>query len=597
MDYSIYKDSDVISTVDRIKKILSGVGIDLKEYIQEYSSEEKYIPYSMRVTLFGKDNYGTNGKGTCLENCIASAYSEFMERLQNFYLRDNCLKLVSDDFIYTPDEKEYLPENNQILNKYYDDEIIEYANKIVDFLKDNKKQTEVPFYSVKENKVVYLPIDIIKFFQGSNGMSAGNTVEEALVQGLSEVFERNAMRQIIFNELSMPDIPKNIYEKYNNLSGIIKYISKQGWTITVKDASVGKKFPVVCTILENKEKKLLTFKFGAHPSLPIAIERTLTEFTQGNFLNESTYDLLMFNSYGVTNDFLYKNYLFIQSFRFSQYLPDTNKLFSKILNSAKNYDFSLNSWIDENKKYSNKDLLKFLFNTLKVNSIEDVYIRDVSFLNFPSFYIYIPALSEIHNYDKNTMERDFDEVCWDNYKADKVENHKDIDSLLYVVERKISNVNPFLEQTFITPYPNEYIALLCYIVKKNIDKIIDYSNSLINNNFYAYLKNKNLILFINRYFSLIKQNLDENKINSMLENEFNADDIKYCKTFILYLDFDKVKRIISNVNNKKSLIEKQQNPFSVEQNNELENIRLKLTEKYKNNTPNQINLSKVFDFV
>ena len=48
----------------------------------------------------------------------------------------------------------------------------------------------MPYVRQSDQQTVYIPQSIIANLYVSNGMSAGNTKNEARVQGLSEVFER-----------------------------------------------------------------------------------------------------------------------------------------------------------------------------------------------------------------------------------------------------------------------------------------------------------------------------------------------------------------------------------------------------------------------
>ncbi len=55
----------------------------------------------------------------------------------------------------------------------------------------------LPFIRQSDKTPVYIPVNIIANLYASNGMSAGNTQNEARVQGLSEVFERYVKNRII----------------------------------------------------------------------------------------------------------------------------------------------------------------------------------------------------------------------------------------------------------------------------------------------------------------------------------------------------------------------------------------------------------------
>ncbi len=58
-----------------------------------------------------------------------------------------------------------------------------------------------------DGEVVYFPSNLIENLFLSNGMSAGNTLAEAQVQCLSEIFERAVKREILEGEIALPDVP------------------------------------------------------------------------------------------------------------------------------------------------------------------------------------------------------------------------------------------------------------------------------------------------------------------------------------------------------------------------------------------------------
>ena len=71
-----------------------------------------------------------------------------------------------------------------------------------------------PFYSLCDRKVYYLPREVYYPFYGSHGVCAGNSREEALVQGLSEVIERYVQKKIIYGRLSLLDIPLEYLKRF-----------------------------------------------------------------------------------------------------------------------------------------------------------------------------------------------------------------------------------------------------------------------------------------------------------------------------------------------------------------------------------------------
>ena len=115
----------------------------------------------------------------------------------------------------------------------------------------------------------------------TNGMSAGNTLYEAQVQRLSEIFERAVKKQIIQEEIALPDVPLHVLEKYPNILEGVRALEAQGYPVLVKDASLGGQFPVACVTLMNPKTCGVFASFGAHPTLEVALERSLTELMQG----------------------------------------------------------------------------------------------------------------------------------------------------------------------------------------------------------------------------------------------------------------------------------------------------------------------------
>lgn len=84
------------------------------------------------------------------------------------------------------------------------------------------KYITLPFYSIKEKKVVYLPKSTYTPFYGSNGMCAGNSPEEALVQGLSEIIERVVQRRIFTEKPALPDVPEEYIQQFPYVYEIIQ---------------------------------------------------------------------------------------------------------------------------------------------------------------------------------------------------------------------------------------------------------------------------------------------------------------------------------------------------------------------------------------
>lgn len=281
------KDRSVEDTIRIVKKILLDGGFDLEE--KELLNPVHGI---WSVNLQDKDSqFYTNGKGSTKENAIASAYCEFLERLgSGFFFYDYAYDGLYNEnsWVYAPDEVLIVNKNKykeELLNddlwNFYDSENDLNFNTFTDSGRCNPESIiALPFQSGSNNSKINIPVELLKSLYASNGLSAGNTEKEAIVQGLSESIERGVKNYIISESLSLPNISEE-YLKSNNFLPIIKEIESYGYPVVVKDASLGGRFPVICALLiENNTGKVLS-SFGAHPNPQIAIERTLTELLQG----------------------------------------------------------------------------------------------------------------------------------------------------------------------------------------------------------------------------------------------------------------------------------------------------------------------------
>lgn len=119
----------------------------------------------------------------------------------------------------------------------------------------------------------------------TNGIAFGNTLLEAKIQGLSEVFERYANRESVINRMTLPMIENweqladdKLVEKINQFKDLNEL------EIEVRSVCIKEQLPVVCVIVYKKNDGKYFVKFGAHFSFTVALERCFTELMQGRKL-------------------------------------------------------------------------------------------------------------------------------------------------------------------------------------------------------------------------------------------------------------------------------------------------------------------------
>lgn len=405
-----YKECSPEETVEKIIGIFKKNGIDIEE---EWAGENELGTYSLRINVKGCKAVGSNGKGTTREYARASAYAEFMERIQNMMLSSSQTLPTLDfninaDFIFCKDEKfltaeEIIDDNNSFIQMYMENRGLENASrqdKINAFLKLERmdyymfhKYNQflcIPFYSVKEKKYVYLPYYSYRVYYGSNGMSAGNSPEEALVQALSEVFERVVNRKTIYESVSFPDIPDSfIKQNYPQIYSHIETLRKADRIrVLVKDCSCAGRYPVVGVYFVDKNTGYYGVKFGSHPNIGIALERCFTEATQGLTVEQFTKKAVI--DFQNTNVFTNVNLL-------SGYRTSDCKYDYRIFSDKHSYRYT--ELINNDACGNTESLKKMMEGVLRKDL--DILIRDASYFGLPTYHVIVPTISET---DRRTDE-------------------------------------------------------------------------------------------------------------------------------------------------------------------------------------------------
>ncbi len=294
--FIIGKDRDLESSIETMQQKLRDLGFDIEE-----ASWLNPVPnvYSVHIRDRECGLMFTNGKGASKKACLASALGEYFERLScNYFFADFYLgeDYANGEFVHYPDEKwfpiegETMPDGlmDDGLWQYYDPDSVLRPQQIVDTNtgRADRGICAVPYTRQRDQKTIYLPVNIIGNLYVSNGMSAGNTADEARVQGLSEVFERYVKNKIIADGICLPEVPDEVLSRFPGICKSIDELRGHGYHLRIADASLGGKFPVMSVTLINPRDGSVFASFGAHPCFEVALERTVTELLQGRGLDQ-----------------------------------------------------------------------------------------------------------------------------------------------------------------------------------------------------------------------------------------------------------------------------------------------------------------------
>ncbi|MGW8392465.1 OsmC domain/YcaO domain-containing protein [Pseudoduganella sp. HUAS MS19] len=427
------KDLPLEQTIANMSGLLANLGIKI-----EIASWRNIVPnvWSLHIRDAHSPMCFTNGKGSTKESALASALGEYIERIScnHFYAGEFWGEDIANaDFVHYPDERWFKPGRkdalpSEILDQYtrgiYNPDGELRGSHLYDTNSGNVERgiCSLPFVRQSDGEVVYFPTNLVENLFVSNGMSAGNTLAEAQVQCLSEIFERAVKREILEGELALPDVPQEVLAKYPGIVAGIKGLEEQGFPVLVKDASLGGTYPVMCVTLMNPRTGGVFASFGAHPSLEVALERSLTELLQGRSfegLNDLPRPTFVSNAVTEPNNFV-------------EHFIDSSGIVSWRFFSARP-DFDFVEWdFSGQGENSNAEEAATLFGILK-DLGKEAYMAVYDQLGATACRILVPGYSEIYPVE---------DLIWDNtnkalqFRSDILNLHRlDDESLEALLER------------------------------------------------------------------------------------------------------------------------------------------------------------------
>ena len=430
------KDLPLEQTIANMSGILANLGIKI-----EIASWRNIIPHvwSLHIRDAHSPMCFTNGKGATKESALASALGEYIERLNNNHFYAGSFwgeDIANASFVHYPNERWFKPGKKDALPaEILDDYCLQIYNPdgelrgshLIDTNSGNVARgiCALPFVRHSDGQEVFFPSNLVENLFVSNGMSAGNTLAEAQVQCLSEIFERAVKREIIECELCLPDVPKEVLAKYPSIVAGIQGLEEQGFPVLVKDASLGGAYPVMCVTLMNPRTGGVFASFGAHPSLEVALERSLTELLQGRSF-EGLNDLPQptFESNAVT-----------EPNNFVEHFIDSSGIVSWRFFSAK-ADFDFVDWdFTSQGEDANAQEVATLMGILEGMG-KEVYTAVYDQLGAIACRILVPGYSEIYP---------IEDLIWDNtnkallFRADILNLHKLTDAKLSALIDRLGN--------------------------------------------------------------------------------------------------------------------------------------------------------------
>lgn len=279
-------------TVRRFKKRLKEVDLDILAGTVRIDNGRLDIP--IYFSLCGKDAeeiIGTRkqmGKGGTPQQSEASAVMELAERFSFFCFCKNDQNFFIGE--YRDLKERALPFESIAKSVHDDSDDLDIAEEV--FSRLPLKWTWA--YNLTRQEEVLIPFNWFYTINEFNGPSAGNCVEEALIQGICEIVERHVSSVISRNRLKTAAINIQSISDPMCLEMIEKY-RKVGVKLFISDFSLDTGIPSVGVLAYDPstfpEKSDIVWTAGTTPDPQKALSRALTEVAQlaGDFNTSSNY--------------------------------------------------------------------------------------------------------------------------------------------------------------------------------------------------------------------------------------------------------------------------------------------------------------------
>ena len=280
--------SPLTGVVKRLERIEADLPMNTNFFAQHNFSAPAQSVDELRSGLSG----GSFGKGSTAEQAEASALMEAIERYSGIYQGDE----IRSTKRFTDFAEGEAVRPNDILN--YSE--AQYAIRNDHSQHDEAHPAPEPFdpdariewspvWSLRDQRFKYIPTSLLYFFYSgprafhtdSNGCAAGNTVQEAIVQGFLELVERDAYAIWWYNRSQRAEVDlSRIEDSYvRDLQSQFADFGRKVWVLDVtSDLGVPTYVAIMHWIKNGQEH--IEFGSGAHFDPRIALLRTLTELSQ-----------------------------------------------------------------------------------------------------------------------------------------------------------------------------------------------------------------------------------------------------------------------------------------------------------------------------
>jgi ribosomal protein S12 methylthiotransferase accessory factor len=279
--------SPLTGVVTRLERIEADLPMNTNFFAQHNFSAPAHTVDQLRSGLSG----GSFGKGSTAEQGEASALMEAIERYSGIFQGDEIrvkrrfTEFAPGDAMLANDIQLYSDAQLQAGHQHAADD----SHPVPETVDPTAKIEWSPVWSLRDKRFKYLPTSFLYFFYrgpaafhaDSNGCAAGNTREEAIVQGFLELVERDAYAIWWYNRLRRAEVDLSQFSD-SYVQDVKTQFAEAGRKLWVLDITSDLGVPAYVAIMHwmKDGQENIEFGSGAHFDRRIALLRALTELSQ-----------------------------------------------------------------------------------------------------------------------------------------------------------------------------------------------------------------------------------------------------------------------------------------------------------------------------
>ncbi|MFB2920610.1 TOMM precursor leader peptide-binding protein [Aerosakkonema funiforme] len=235
------------------------------------------------------------GKGKTDEQAKASAFCEAIERYSGVFqgneIREKSSYQKMGEKAIHPNSCMNFSQAQYDNRKQWNAKCSGWFQKVPAPFNEEKQIDWTPVWSLTHQEFKYLPTAYCYYnyptdsepdcWADSNGCAAGNTIEEAILQGFMELVERDSIALWWYNQVKRPRVDLDSFDEpyLQNLQEYYRSIHRELWVL---DITSDLNIPVFAAVSRRSDRQIedIILGYGAHFDPKIAIQRALTEINQ-----------------------------------------------------------------------------------------------------------------------------------------------------------------------------------------------------------------------------------------------------------------------------------------------------------------------------